>query len=1183
MTPPEFDLTDIDLSRFTPEERIVLEVYLEKKALQKKGESFLDYVQHIAPWVVIEEVHVLLARHFEKLRAGEIDRLMVMMPPRTGKLCADSTPVLTPRGWRTHGELCVGDEVFHPSGKAVKVVAVGEPAAAEFEVEFSNREVVKCHGAHEWTVWDRSRAAWRVLETQWFVGVSVRGQQRKLWQNEKRARYAVPDICGMEFSEQKLPLDPYVLGTWLGDGSTGKPCLTMTFGDLDYVLPRYAAAGFKVGKTHVHLTSGLPTVAFTPEGQRGAVKSEFAEALTSTGVYYSKAIPAVYLQASRAQRLQLLAGLVDTDGHTEEATGRIFVSTCSVDLRDGIFDLCTTLGFRPYIVVDAPRLSTSGIQGKKDTYKIFCQPTEAIPVAIPRKQVRVFALRRRVAIVDVRRTAIPEQGKCIQVAAEDGLYVVGRQLVPTHNSLFTSELLPSWWEGHYANDKILHASYASTLVEKFGRKIRNHIMDPSYQEIFPETQITKDSRAASQWATTKGGEYNAVGVGGGVAGKGGNLMLIDDPMSEQDMFSKTIMESIYQWHGSGWYTRRQPDRNAMLLTMCMTGDTPVMMADGTEKQLRAIRPGDAVATYEKGQLATTTVLDHRSSGVDSIFTLRTRSGRILRANERHPFLVETEGERKWMRLRELRVGDNLVVLKGASDMRAQTPLQDYAQRASQGIVTEGKTQMLYSTLSGITGSGKGSLARMKGAQNRLRLKGIAAATTIKLSGLLDTGLRHTTQRIDAPCGSNTDTGLRRKILTSCSKLKMVFARFVDNLLPSTIPGRTGTVSYASITATTPMRYGGYCATTATSQLGMPRPQPQQMPSQSIYDFTTDEVLEIVPSGQEEVFDVEIARTENFLANGVVSHNTRWAVGDLVGRLLADAVTIPGADQWVELKIPAIVDQETADLLNDCSNDPHITAPHFYKPGESFSPRRWPLQELLRTKNTITRKAWASLYMQSPVEDEGGILQRDWWKAWKKSAEMPAIEYILQSYDTAFEEGESNDYSARVTWGVFKRLSDNRMCAMVLERMKRRLNFPDLLEDAMLAYKEYKPDRIVIEKAASGHPLYQEMRKRGIPVTPVPPKGSKISRANAATILLEQGVIYYPDGRAWADELIEECASFPNGLHDDLVDATVYGLLFLRRLFMLETPEDEDPDEDETTEKPIVRSYARRQSRMRIAA
>jgi predicted phage terminase large subunit-like protein len=447
----------------------------------------------------------------------------------------------------------------------------------------------------------------------------------------------------------------------------------------------------------------------------------------------------------------------------------------------------------------------------------------------------------------------------------------------TGKSLLTSILLPSWWEGHYPSDKLLHASYASTLVEKFGRQIRNQIMADDYQQVFPGTQITKDSRAAAQWATTAGGEYNAVGVGGGVAGKGGNLLIIDDPMSEQDMFSRSVMDSIYEWYGAGFYTRRQPDRNALLLTM-----------------------------------------------------------------------------------------------------------------------------------------------------------------------------------------------------------------------------------------------------------------------------------------------------------------TRWAVADLAGRLLADAVTKEDADQWVQLVIPAILDDKTAALLNQYSHDPHITTPHTYKAGDSFSPRRWPLLELIRTKNTVSRKAWAALYMQSPVEEGGGILQRDHWKPWKGTA-LPKIEFILQGYDTAFEEGEANDFSARITWGVFKRESDGKLCVLMLERMKERLSFPKLLDNALDAYKEYGPDRVIIEKAASGIPLIQEFRKRGIPVSPIPPKGSKIARANAAAVVLEQGVVYYPYGKRWAEEVIDECATFPNGQHDDIPDVVAHCLNYFRRMFLLEAPDDAEDDDDEDMDKTTARSYAVRRSRLPAAA
>ena len=121
-------------------------------------------------------------------------------------------------------------------------------------------------------------------------------------------------------------------------------------------------------------------------------------------------------------------------------------------------------------------------------------------------------------------------------------------------SELSSKLLPSWWEGLYPTDQVLHTSYAGTLVEKFGRQIRNLIMTDAYQEIFPETQIAKDSKAAGQWATSKGGVYNAAGVGAGIAGKGFNCFLDgtrvytpDGPRAVQDIrWGDTVLSS------SGW-------------------------------------------------------------------------------------------------------------------------------------------------------------------------------------------------------------------------------------------------------------------------------------------------------------------------------------------------------------------------------------------------------------------------------------------------------------------------------------------------------------------------------------------------------------------------------------------------------------------------------------------------------
>lgn len=321
-------------------------------------------------------------------------------------------------------------------------------------------------------------------------------------------------------------------------------------------------------------------------------------------------------------------------------------------------------------------------------------------------------------------------------------------------------------------------------------------------------------------------------------------------------------------------------------------------------------------------------------------------------------------------------------------------------------------------------------------------------------------------------------------------------------------------------------------------------------------------------------------------SAIVNIQTRWAVDDLAGWLLAQQQVNPDADKWEVLSIPALLDQKSAELLTRISHDPRyrkylIGEPITFKEGDSYCPRRFPLKDLMRTKANMSARAWSALYMQSPVAEEGGLLRKEWWKLWPDSKPLPEITYLLQSYDVASETAIHNDNTARTTWGVFKRPSDGMMCAIVMEYSLLKLDFPALLEDALKSYKVHNPDREVIEKASSGIPLYQEFRKRGIPVSPIRPVGTKYSRADAATIPLSQGVIYYPD-RQWARNLIDVCAAFPAGPEDDSVDSVTLGINFIRRMFLLETPGDEEPEDDEM-DKPPVRSYARRQSRMRIAA
>jgi predicted phage terminase large subunit-like protein len=193
--------------------------------------------------------------------------------------------------------------------------------------------------------------------------------------------------------------------------------------------------------------------------------------------------------------------------------------------------------------------------------------------------------------------------------------------------------------------------------------------------------------------------------------------------------------------------------------------------------------------------------------------------------------------------------------------------------------------------------------------------------------------------------------------------------------------------------------------------------------------------------------------------------------------------------------------------------------------------------------------------------------------------------VIQSYDTAFEENEESDYSARTTWGVFEweeRLDpklpwtarykgQKRLCLMLLERMNMRMEFPELRKNAMEAAELWKPDKILIEKKASGHSLAQELRRAGLPVSRIRVTDSKFVRAHAASLILERGCVWYVK-RKWAEEVITQCGNFPADDHDDMVDTVTMALLWLRKRWSADyTDEDDDDNLMNYITKP-VRTY-----------
>ena len=249
--------------------------------------------------------------------------------------------------------------------------------------------------------------------------------------------------------------------------------------------------------------------------------------------------------------------------------------------------------------------------------------------------------------------------------------------------------------------------------------------------------------------------------------------------------------------------------------------------------------------------------------------------------------------------------------------------------------------------------------------------------------------------------------------------------------------------------------------------------------------------------------------------------TRWSVKDLTGKLLAKQ-TAESSDQWDVVEFPAIIDDEP------------------------MWPEFWNLPELLGVKASISEQKWQAQYQQNPVGDEGAIIKREWWNVWEKE-KIPPLQHIIQSYDTAYSKRETADFSAITTWGIFYPEEGGPPNIILVDMKKGRWDFPELKQVALEQQQYWDPETILIEAKASGMPLTQELRMMGIPViTYTPSKGNdKHVRVNSVAPLFEAGQVWAPDHR-FAEEVIEECAAFPYGDHDDLVDSTTQALLRFRQ-------------------------------------
>jgi predicted phage terminase large subunit-like protein len=308
--------------------------------------------------------------------------------------------------------------------------------------------------------------------------------------------------------------------------------------------------------------------------------------------------------------------------------------------------------------------------------------------------------------------------------------------------------------------------------------------------------------------------------------------------------------------------------------------------------------------------------------------------------------------------------------------------------------------------------------------------------------------------------------------------------------------------------------------------------------------------------------------------GHVLASGSWVHLNLPGYFVPSTRCITRAKKASTRKIPADPTIFTfGDHIEPLKKDQVIFVDPRKKENDLLTPDRFGPAEMRKLSEELTERGFEAQIQQNPSAKGGNILKEHHWREWIDT-ELPPIQMVIQSYDTAFEEDEEHDYSARTTWGVFEweeyldpklpwtaqYRGQKRLCLILLERMNRRMEFPELRQNAMEAADLWKPDKILIEKKASGHSLAQELRRANLPVSRIQIKDSKFVRAHAASLVLERGCVWFVK-RNWANEVIQQCGNFPADDHDDMVDTVTQALLWLRKRWSAEYLDEDDDNDD----------------------
>ena len=497
-----------------------------------------------------------LARALQRLEERKIKLLCISMPPGTGKALANDTPIITRNGWKKHGDLVVGDEVVGLDGKFKKVVAVHPKCMLDRLVTFSNGEQIVCHERHEWMYYDRACGKTKTDET---CVIEKRALNNGGTEHKRGHRYTIqlPHHGYIAGEEKDLPLDPYTLGVWLGDGANRNPRICCAEKDKEVIGRIIVNGGHKPRWSTVHKDTGVMYFDF-----------DIRKELRSLGMCHSKKtmpkhIPEEYLTASVEQRLELIAGLIDTDG---TLSGRKYQFTTSEEtLRDTFIELLSTFGWRACVSVYDATTSSSGITARKPYYVISFTPDCIIPCTLRRKLLYETSEQRKIGFVSIEKTT-PVEGNCITVEG-DGMYLAGRTMLPTHNTTL-AEFFLAWTGGKHPELPNIIGSHSNSFLRGVYDEIQRIVGKRSeylWQRVFPAVHLVgtnakdlmMDLGNRKRFST-----FEMASIGAGNAGRvrAANLLYCDDLIdSIETALNRDQLDKIWNQYTTDYRQRKIGD------------------------------------------------------------------------------------------------------------------------------------------------------------------------------------------------------------------------------------------------------------------------------------------------------------------------------------------------------------------------------------------------------------------------------------------------------------------------------------------------------------------------------------------------------------------------------------------------------------------------------------------------